>query len=379
MEIPSIFVFKPALVCLLAVAAVSACRPDGARGRVEKIGAVFSGLTSPAEPGVAVLVRKDGGTVFERSYGVADLRTKRPNDGRTDFRLASLSKQFTAAAVMLLVRDGKLRYDDHLTDVFPDFPAYGRAVTIRHLLNHTAGLLDYEDLMPPADPSRPVEDVQIDDAGVLDLLERQTAGRFPPGTRWAYSNSGYVVLGLVVAKVSGRAFPEFLRDRIFLPLGMTGTLAYVRGRNEIPRRAYGHTRDAGGWRETDQSPTSATLGDGGVYSSLVDLAKWDDALRCSTLLGEADMRPALEPVSVPEGPPVGPDGAPAAYGFGWFLDPWQGHPRMWHYGETIGFRTAIQRFTRDGLTAVVLANRADLDARALALGAAEAFWGSGRS
>jgi CubicO group peptidase (beta-lactamase class C family) len=324
-------------------------------------------------------VRKDGRTVFDRGYGIRNLRTKEPIDGRTNFRLASVTKQFTAAAVMLLVRDGKLRYEDRLTDIFRDFPAYGRVVTIRHLLNHTSGLPDYEDLMPPPNPSQPVEEIQIADDGVLELLEKKAAGGFPAGTRWTYSNSGYVVLGLIVAKVSGRPFPEFLSDRIFLPLGMTDTLAYVRGRGEVRRRAYGHTKDAGGWRETDQSPTSATLGDGGVYSSLEDLAKWDDALRLHTLLSESEMRPALEPVSVPEGSPVGPDGAPAAYGFGWFLDPWKGRPRMWHYGETVGFRTAIQRFTRDGLTVVVLANRADFDAAGLALRAAETYWGSGRN
>lgn len=354
------------------------CRAAKKGPWIEQVDAIFAGLTSAGEPGAAVLVRKDGRTVLERGYGVADFRTKQPIDGQTNFRLASVTKQFTAAAVMLLVRDGKLRYEDRLTDVFPDFPAYGRVVTIRHLLNHTSGLPDYEDLMPPADPSRPMEEIQIADAGVLDLLKKKAAGGFPAGTRWAYSNSGYVVLGLVVAEVSGRPFPEFLRDRIFLPLGMTDTLAYVRGGSEVRRRAYGHTKDAGGWRETDQSPTSATLGDGGVYSSLEDLAKWDDALRLHTLLSESEMRAALEPVSVPGGSPVGPDGAPAAYGFGWFVDPWKGRPRMWHYGETVGFRTAVQRFTQDGLTVVVLANRADFDAAGLALRAAETSWGSSR-
>jgi len=376
MDIPALIALKPVVVCGLAVAALSACRPARTRGPEAAAEAVFSGLASSKEPGAAALVRKDGRTVVERGYGAADLRTGRPIDGRTNFRLASVTKQFTAAAVMLLVHDGKLRYEDSLTSLIPGFPAYGHGVTVRHLLNHTSGLPDYEDLMAPADPSVPVEEAQITDAGVLALLEKQGAGRFTPGTRWSYSNSGYVVLGLIVARVSGRSFPEFLRDRIFVPLGMMDTVAHVRGRDEVPRRAYGHTKEAGAWRETDQSPTSATLGDGGVYSSLEDLARWDDALRLHALLSESEMRPALDPVSVPEAGPVGPDGAAAAYGFGWFLDPWRGRPRMWHYGETIGFRTAIQRFTRDGVTAVVLANRADLDAQALALGAAEPFLGS---
>ncbi len=376
MDIPALIAIKPIVVCGLAVAALAACRPAGTPGAQAAAEAVFSGLVSPKEPGVAVLVRKGGRTVFERGYGVSDLRTARPLDGRTNFRLASVTKQFTAAAVMLLVHDGKLRYEDNLASLLPGFPEYGRAVTVRHLLNHTSGLPDYEDLMAPTDQAVPVEEAQIMDAGVLALLEKQTAGRFPPGRRWSYSNSGYVVLGLIVARVSGLPFSDFLRDRIFAPLGMTDTVAHVRGRDEVARRAYGHTKEAGAWRETDQSPTSATLGDGGVYSSLADLARWDEALRRHALLSEPEMRPALEPVAVGGGPPVGPDGAPAAYGFGWFLDPWQGRPRMWHYGETVGFRTAIQRFTRDGVTAVVLANRSDLDAAALALRAAEPFLGN---
>ena len=190
-------------------------------------------------------------------------------------------------AVMLLVHDGKLHYEDRLTDLFPNFPNYGRAITIRHLLNHTSGLADYEDLMTAPDAKMPAEKVpQIQDAAVLELLEQQKTTKFAPGAKWAYSNSGYVVLGLIVAKVSGVPFGDFLRQRIFSPLGMNSTIAYEKGKNEVARRAYGHGPDGKSWKETDQSPTSATLGDGGVYSSLDDLAKWDDALRLHALLSE---------------------------------------------------------------------------------------------
>lgn len=347
--------------------------PGAADLHREDIDAIFAPLVKAGEPGAAVLIVRNGRVVFERGFGVRDLRTRRPIDPRTNFRLASFTKQFTAAAICLLVRDGRLRYDERLTSILPEFPAYGRDITLRMLLNHTSGLPDYEDLMAAPDPALPVEKVQISDAGVLELLERQTAGRFRPGSKWAYSNSGYVVLGMIAARVSGLSFPRFLEERIFKPLKMARTVAYVRGTNDIADRAFGHTLEPSGWRETDQSPTSATLGDGGIYSSLADLHKWDEALRRHTLFGEADMKPALEPVRVPEAPPVGPDGAPAAYGFGWFLDPWRGHARMWHYGETIGFRTAIQRFPDDGLTVIVLANRADLDAAPLALRAASCF------
>jgi CubicO group peptidase (beta-lactamase class C family) len=369
---------KISAIFSLALAIMLICRAAGEDHGAKQVNVLFAGLISDQEPGAAILIVKDGRVAFERGYGVADLRTMSRIDALTNFRLASVTKQFTAASVMLLVRDGKLRYEDKLTDIFPDFPEYGRAITIRHLLNHTSGLPDYEDLMPQADPGLPMEQVQINDAGVFDLLKKQNAGKSAPGTRWAYSNSGYVLLGLVVEKASGRPFAEFLRDRIFIPLKMTGTVAYEHGKSDVPNRAFGYTREGGRWRETDQSPTSATLGDGGVYSSLSDLLKWDEALCRHTLLSAAEMSAALTPVRVPEGPPTEPDGTRADYGFGWFLNPWKGHTRMWHYGETSGFRTSIQRFTDDGLTVIILCNRADLDGPALSLKAAELFLESPR-
>jgi CubicO group peptidase (beta-lactamase class C family) len=335
---------------------------------------------SDHDPGCAVVVIKDGKPVFRKGYGVGDLRTPqtlRKIGPETNFRLASLTKQFTATAIMLLVHDGKLGYEDRLADVFPDFPAYGKTITIRQLLNHTSGLVDYEDIMAKqyagiADDKIP----QIKDAGVLDLLKHQTSTTFTPDTRWAYSNSGYVVLAMVVEKRSGMGFGEFLRQRIFTPLRMTGTIAYEKGRNEVEHRAYGHTKTADGWRETDQSSTSATLGDGGVYTSLNDLEKWDAALAGHTLLTAKEMEPALRPATGANGSPLRqPDGSLAPlYGFGWFLDPYQGHRRYAHYGETVGFRNAIQRFPDDHLTVIVLSNRSEVDAPALAESVADLYF-----
>jgi CubicO group peptidase (beta-lactamase class C family) len=366
-----------ALGCVLPLLAASL--PEAKASKPARlVDALLKGLGSEREPGAAIMVTRDGAVVYLGTRGVADLQAMRPIDGRTNFRLASLSKAFTAAAVMLLVRDGELHYEDRLTDLFPGFPEYGRAITVRHLLNHTSGLPDYESLMPAPDPRRPVEESQIDDAGVLELLKGQKAAWFVPGSIWRYSNSGYVLLGLIVAEVSGRSFPTFLRERVFQPLGMTGTVAHVRGKTTVADRAFGYSRDGDRWRFTDQGPTSATLGDGGVYSSLTNLSLWDEALRRHLLLTEDEMRPALQAVRVTGRGPTGPDGRPADYGFGWFLDPWQGHPRMWHYGETVGFRTAIHRFTADGLTVIVLANRSDVDASALAEKVAGFYLGGGK-
>lgn len=369
--------FVIASLCGLILLLGAAANPRSTSGstKVRKMDEIFAaaGLKSVGAPGAAVLVLRNGRVLFERGYGVADLDSQHRIDANTNFRLASVSKQFTAMSVMLLVHDGKLRYEDRLSDVFPDFPDYGKTITIRNLLNHTSGLEDYEDLMPQVDPQVPVEQIQIQDAGVLDLLKKQKSTKFTPGSKWAYSNSGYVLLGLIVQKVSGKPFPDFLHERIFAPLGMTNTVAYVRNRNEVPNRAFGHSLEDGKWKKTDQSSTSATLGDGGVYTSLADMAKWDRALRENTLLSQREMQVALTPVKVAEGQPTEPDGSPAAYGFGWFLNPYKGHERMWHYGETIGFRTAIQRFRNDNLTVVILCNRADLDPTALALKVADLF------
>jgi CubicO group peptidase (beta-lactamase class C family) len=350
----------------------------------KEIDAIFAPLVSPHSPGVAVLVIKDGRKLFERGYGLGDLHSGAKIDPRTNFRLASCSKQFTAMAIMLLVHDGKLRYEQKLTDVFPDFPDYGQAISIRNLLNHTGGLQDYEVLMEqPENKGKWTDDHQIKDGEVLTLLEQTDHGMFPPGTQWYYSNSGYVVLGLIVAKVSGQPFPEFLRQRIFGPLKMDNTVAYVKGKNEITNRAYGHTKEGDTWKQTDQSSTSATLGDGGIYSSLEDLAKWDEALRSNKLLSKVEMQPALTPVTLPATSGTGdtqprwpansdrPEGTPVSYGFGWFLDPYRGHPRMWHYGETMGFHSYIVRFPDNNLSIIVLCNRTDMGPESLALQVAD--------
>jgi CubicO group peptidase (beta-lactamase class C family) len=351
------------------------CQALSDRSQTANIDAIFAPLKSSTAPGAAVLVVHRGREVFQRGYGVTDLGSFRPIRANTNFRLASFTKQFTATCIMLLVHDGKLQYDEHLAEIFPEFPAYGKNITIRNLLNHTSGLPDYEDILMKQYSDTPEEKIpQILDAGVLNLLEQQTVGKFPPGSKWEYSNSGYAVLAMVIEKVSGQRFGQFLHDRIFAPLRMDNTLAYERGINEVPHRAYGHSKEEnGGFRETDQSPTSAVLGDGGIYSSVDDLAKWDRALREHTLLSTAEMQPALTAVRPTGSPAQLPSGKPVSYGFGWFLDPHQAHKRMSHNGETRGFLTTIQRFPDDDLTVIVLANRTDIDPEKLALQAADLY------
>lgn len=380
------------VACALSIAAIfSACLrshfgaqlPDKMSSEQisKQMESALSGIASSNTPGFAMLVKKDGKIVFENGYGARDLRTKTKIDAQTDFRLASFTKQFTATAIMLLVRDGKLRYDQSLTDIFPHFPAYGTPITVRNLLNHTGGLPDYEDLMDAVEKTKGKTwsaEKQIQDAEVLQLLEKETRGKFAPGTKWEYSNSGYVVLGLIVAKLSGKSFAEFMRERIFIPLKMDHTLVFENGRNKITNRAFGHSKKDNAFVETDQSSTSATRGDGGIYSNLEDLSRWDDALRNHTLLSETEFLPAITPAKLPPGAeaklvedvPESLRGHATAYGFGWFLNLQGPHPLMWHYGDTSGFKTVILRATRDNVTVIVLCNRTDLDPGDLALKAA---------
>nr|WP_240703578.1 beta-lactamase family protein [Thermomonas aquatica] len=295
-------------------------------------------------PGASLLVVHDGEAVVSRGYGRSDLELGTEAGPATSYRLASVSKQFTAAAILLLAQDGKLGIDDRARAWLPALPPAADAVTLRHLLTHTSGLVDYEDLMAEPYPG------QILDAGVLELLSKQNRLYFPPGSAYRYSNSAYALLSLVVERASGMAYPEFLRRRIFEPLGMHDSLAHVAGGPEVPHRAWGYSEIDGHWQRTDQSSTSAVLGDGGIYSSIDDLARWDAALYDDRLLGDAWRAQAFSPQAEVTG-----EDYQARYGFGWRIS----GDTLWHSGETVGFRNVIVRWPRQRLTVVLLSNRND--------------------
>jgi CubicO group peptidase (beta-lactamase class C family) len=317
-------------------------------------------------PGASLLVLRNGEAVVRRGYGRSDLEAGVEAGPSTDYRLASVSKQFTAAAVLLLQQDGKLSVDDPARKWLPELPPAADAITLRHLLTHTSGLVDYEDLMGDDWQG------QIRDAGVLELLSKEDRLYFPPGSAYRYSNSAYALLSLVVERVSGMAYPDFLQARIFGPLGMHDTLAYVAGGREPPHRAWGYTQVEGrqadgsapdaGWTRTDQSTTSAVLGDGGIYSTIDDLARWDAALYDDRLLSDASRELAFSPHVEVTG-----EGYEARYGFGWRIT----GETLWHSGETIGFRNVIVRWPQRHLTVVLLSNRNDPEpyGTALAIGA----------
>ena len=301
-------------------------------------------------PGAAVLVLRDGQPVVRASYGLADLETHTPATPETNYRLASMTKQFTAASILLLAEDARLTLDARAHAWLPSLPKATETVTIRHLLTHTSGLIDYEDVIPENFAG------QVHDADVLRLLETQDRTYFRPGTGYRYSNSGYALLALIVQRASGKTFAKFLRERIFQPLAMSNTVAYEDGISTVHNRAFGYTHEAGRWNRTDHDQTSAVLGDGGIYSSIDDLAKWDAALYDGRLLQPSSLRAAFTPATRTDDPET-------EYGYGWRIT----GETLWHSGESVGFRNVIVRYPKRHMTVVVLTNRNEPEPYQLAL------------
>jgi len=323
-----------ALLPSIALAAAPLAPPDAG---IDGLMQAYDGQV----PGAAVLVLHDGQPVFRRGYGLAVVEDGSAVTPASNFRLASVSKQFTAAAVLLLVEDGRLALDQPARRWLPELPPAAAGITLRQLLSHTSGLLDYEDLMDPADTR------QVHDTDVLALLAREDRLAFAPGSQYRYSNSGYALLALIVGRAAGSDFASFLQQRIFQPLGMAHTVAHQDGVDQVAQRAYGYSEVDGRWQRTDQSTTSAVLGDGGIYSSLDDLARWDAALYDDRLLSTASRKAMFSPATATTEADV------PHYGFGWRLN-----GRMhWHSGESIGFRNVILRYPDKHLTVIVLSNR----------------------
>jgi CubicO group peptidase (beta-lactamase class C family) len=293
-------------------------------------------------PGAGVAVLRGGRPICRAAYGYADLENRTAATTATNYRLASMTKQFTAAAILVLAEAEQLSIDDPVRHWLPSLPRAAEKMVLRHLLTHTSGLIDFEDLIAPG-TSAPLHDAEV-----LRLLEAENRSYFPAGEGYRYSNSGYVLLALIVGRASGESFASFLRHRIFLPLGMQETIAFEAGISVVAHRAYGYSARGTSWARTDQSLTSATLGDGGIYSSIDDLAKWEAALCDARLLRPASLRRAFQSATPTDDPAVD-------YGFGWRIS----GETLWHSGETTGFRNVIVR-NRDTLaTVVILTNRDD--------------------
>jgi len=295
-------------------------------------------------PGVAVAIIRNGEVLKAQGYGLADVEHRVPVGPETVFESGSVGKQFTATGVMLLVEDGKIGLDDSITRFFPQAPEAWRPITVRHLLTHTSGIPDFDyggDLDLRHDYS---EDSLAAKAFRLKL-------EFPAGARWNYSNTGYVLLGIIVHKASGRFYGDLLGERVFKPLGMK-TTRIISEADIIPDRAAGYELVEGQLKNQDWvAPALNTTADGSLYFSILDLVAWDRGLRAGAVLKPASWARVFEPVRLNSGRTY-------PYGFGWGVDSIAGQKVQRHGGAWQGFQTYIARYLGDGLTIAVLANLA---------------------
>jgi CubicO group peptidase (beta-lactamase class C family) len=298
-------------------------------------------------PGLALLVARDGKMVKAQGYGMANVELQVPVKPETVFQSGSVGKQFTATAVMMLVEEGKIKLDDPINSYFKDAPPSWNQVTASELLSHTAGFTDYPDNF----------DFRKD--YTEDELFKVIVGiplAFPPGTKWSYSNLGYATLGMLIHRVTGKFYGDFLQERIFQPLGMTTTRVMSEA-DIIPNRAAGYRLVKGELKNQEWvAPTVNTTADGSLYFSILDLAKWDAALYTEKLLKRSSLEQMWTPPRLSNGQPNSGD-----YGFGWSIGNVRGHRVLDHGGAWQGFKTHISRYVDDKLTVVVLTNLADAE------------------
>lgn len=287
----------------------------------------------------SVLVAENGKVIYSKAFGVADKKRKQNLTTDSKFYLASVSKQFTSMAIMLLKEKGKLSFDDKLSDFFNDFPEYSKRITIEHLLTHTSGIPDYFRLG--------IYKSDLKNQDVLEELMQQEDLDFEPGEKYAYSNGGYVLLALIVEKVSEQPFHQYLKEHIFKPLGMNDTLVYDESKPEVVNRAVGYN-DSG----TLNDYNILTVGDGGMYSTVRDLFKWDRALYTEQLISTATLKKAFTSFKLN-------NGELSHYGYGWSLYTDKSGENVAHGGSLAGFRTIIERQLEQQNAIIMLTNFGD--------------------
>jgi CubicO group peptidase (beta-lactamase class C family) len=310
-------------------------------------------------PGLALLVSRGGQVIRAQGYGMANVELVVPVKPETIFQSGSVGKQFTATAVMMLVEEGKIGLEDPLTKYFPDAPGAWKQVTIRELLSHTAGFTDYPKTFDMRKDYTETELLKI----VADIPLAYT-----PGASWSYSNLGYLTLGIVIHKVTGKFYGDFLQERIFRPLGMT-TTRIISEADIIPNRSAGYRLVKGELKNQEWvSPTLNTTADGSLYFSILDLAKWDAALYTEKLLQRSSLEQMWTVSKLKNGQPNS-----GHYGFGWFIETKNGHHVVEHEGEWQGFTTQISRYVDDKLTVIILTNLAETRPGTLADHVAEMY------
>ncbi len=295
------------------------------------------------EPGAAVLVAKDGKPVFRKSYGMASLELGIAIEPHMVFRLGSITKQFTAVAILMLYEQGKLDLDDEITQYLPDYPTHAHRITIYHLLNHTSGIKSYTNMLEWMQVMR--KDMSVDE--LIDIFKNQPM-EFAPGEKWNYNNSAYILLGAIIEKVSGMTYAAFLQENIFDPLGMTHSYYDMPG-PIIPGRVSGYKVTADGFKNADYLSMTQPYAGGSLASNVDDILLWDEALYGEKLLNQETLQKAWTSGMLNNGDTL-------RYGFGWTVTEFDGAHIIAHAGGVNGFRTDGLRLPEEHVYVIILTN-----------------------
>lgn len=324
---------------------------------IAQIDQMLAKIYKPGEPGAAALVIKDGKVILRKGYGVADMELGVPVEPDMIFRLGSITKQFTAVAILMLAEQGKLSLQDEITKFLPDYPTQGKTITVEHLLTHTSGIKSYTS-MPEWLPLWR-KDFSVKE--LVDLFKNQPM-EFAPGERWNYNNSGYVLLGAIIEKASGLTYEEFLQKNIFGPLGMKhsgyGNIAPI-----IPRRIPGYSKGKNGFENAPYLSMTQPYAAGSLISSVDDLAVWNDSLFAEKLLPRKSLEKAFTTCKLK-------NGEDTRYGYGWFICNYEGHRIIEHGGGINGFLTYFLTIPEDHIFVSILTNRDNENPEPLAFKAA---------
>ncbi|MCH9647010.1 MAG: beta-lactamase family protein [Deltaproteobacteria bacterium] len=338
-----------ALISLLLVGCASS-GGESNRSPGERVDALFQKYLTEGSPGAAVMVIREGTVLHSKGYGLADLEAGHPLTPTTPVRLGSLTKAFTAFAIVLLAEDGELSYDELASRWVPEIERFP-GITVRHLLNHTSGLPDYYGGSPLEQlVAATGEETLFGTAEAISIYRSWGDPVFGPGERFEYSNPGYEVLGLIAERASGRSVGEFLKQTLFDPLGMSTAAFRDHPETILANRAVGYSpkKLGRGWEENDDHSLNWVMGAGGMYASLEDLYLWDQALGRWAAEGDR-LREVFAPATLT-------DGSLSPYGFGWSVSDLGERAATHHTGAWVGFRSAISRYEQEGLTVIVLSN-----------------------
>ena len=320
---------------------------------IPEINAIFAAWDQPGSPGCAAAVPRDGDIVYSRGYGYANLDYDIPITPETVFDIGSVSKQFNAAVITMLALEGRLSLDDDIRKWLPELPEYEQTITLRHMMHHTSGLRDYLNLFPLAGRG---DYYPISHRQILDMMSRQEALIFPPGDRYRYSNTAYMLLAQVIERASGKSIGTQVNERIFEPLGMTGSYAYDDFEQIIPYRGTGYAQQDDGGLRIVHNYNFDVVGDGQLYSTMEDLLRWDHYLHG----GKPDIYAQMLNAGHLD------NGAGIGYAQGIVLGEYRGLQTVGHSGSSWGFRTQLVRFVEPALSIAVSCNADGIDAGRLA-------------